>query len=71
MHASIFLVLILALKGTTDFKEKTLTCASQNYTYIVEGKPEVYIVADSVDYVTKFKTLDDLDKEIDKQCSRK
>lgn len=65
---SMFLVLLLALKGTTDFKETKLICKDVSYTYTTEGSPDVYIVANSKDYLTKFTNIDDLQKEIDKQC---
>lgn len=69
MTASMFLVLILALKDTTDFKETRLICKEVEYTYKVKDRPETFIRANGKDYLTKFNDIEDLASEVDKQCS--
>lgn len=63
------IVLILALKGTTDFKEMRVVCRDISYSYQVEGDSGVYIaMKDSKEYLTKFKSTDEYADEYDAQC---
>ncbi len=62
------LFLIVALKGTTEFKETRFYCSDYNYTYEVEGKPQIYIVVKSVDYVTEYTDQQKLLDKVEKEC---
>lgn len=68
MSVAGFLTLIVALKGTTDFKETRFFCSEYNYTYEVEGRPNAFIVVKNIDYETQYTSQDELQKKVEKEC---
>lgn len=63
------IVLILAIKGTTDFKERQVICKDIGYAYQVEGDKSVYLaMKDTKEYLTKFKSTEEFADEYDTQC---
>ncbi len=60
--------LLLSLNGV-DFKDYTLICSKTKYTFS-HGELIGLKNGDEL-YTTKFKSLDELENELEKQCKRK
>lgn len=64
------LTLMLSLNTPGEFKQKTLLCSGVKYTFMKETVENVGLKHDNDFYYTEFKDINELQKELDKQCKR-
>lgn len=63
-----FIILLLALRGTTDYNKMEINCKHITATW-VSGE-QIGIRYQSTEYVTIFTKSEDLDTELQKHCPR-
>lgn len=67
-------ILMLALLksggGMYEYEKTPLLCMDHKYVFTRDGDPLVYLRNTTKEYASKFKTADELEKEIKKQCQK-
>ena len=67
-------ILMLALLksggGMYDYEKTSLLCMDHKYVFTRDEDPVVYLRNNTKEYASEFKTADELEKEIKKQCQK-
>lgn len=67
-------ILMLALlksgSGMYQYEKTPLLCIDHKYIFTREDDPLVYLRNTTKEYASQFKTADELEKEIKKQCQK-
>lgn len=71
MFLILMLVLVRGEMDTLEFKKTKLFCSDISYVYYTEKYEKVGLVAAGNSYLSNEKTIDDLQKEINRQCVKK